>query len=306
MGVTLKLLRSTITTTNGNRRTEVEFSEDMLDSLPNAGAETVDKDTALDLKAMRAANQSGTDNRPTEVEVSQKRKSNDTYSKASAIPPLYVSGDDDCDAVYELLLNTCGFSINGSYGSWHFHHDVPLLLCRSIGQCLNTVLRTLSVSARRDSVYWSQSSDQDVRGKQSHESVVELYGPLLPCAVRDLMCASVNWMGLDQKLDDSAFDAPTQPIEGKSNATSESIAKIHQVSMFLQAHEGEFSPPLTSTGFASSFFFNGSNFMLSDGSGRDTGVEMPEWHECNADEMLNSMMWDARSHSQIEYNTFIH
>jgi hypothetical protein len=289
---------------------EDEFMENMLESTcPKAMAEIFDRDAAADLRALREANNASTDNRPTEVSVTQTKKAQgDNGSKASTLPPLYVSGDDDWDIVYELLLNTCGFSISGSYGSWHFHHDVPLLLSRSIGPCLNTVLRTLSVSARRDNVYWNQLIKQDSENQKT-ESVMELYGPILPCALRDLMCASVNWMSLEQHFgnyleDYNVFDAPTQPMDSKDTPVSKSNVD-QQISMFLQAHEGEcpITAP-TSTGTSSSFFFNGSNISLSHEQNNNS--ELSEWRECSAGEGLNSLIWDtSRSRTELDYSTFL-
>ena len=293
MGAELKVLLPN-KPANGDANTEEKFTENMLEnsqltSRPESQGE------AADLRALREANNSSTDNRPTEVEVTQKKKvQND--NKASSIPPLYVSGNDDCDIVYEILLNTCGLAVSGSCGKWLFQHDVPLLLCRSIGPCLNTVLKTLSVSARRDTVYWTQLNPQDQSNPKS-ESIMELYGPILPCSLRDLMCASINWMVLDQKLNEfSVFDAPTQPMNGQINVDSENKDTIQQISMYLQAHDGEFPVSLpTSTGSSSSVFFNHSTMEHKH--------ENLKWNECAKGELLNSLVWNAHHASEVSYNT---
>eukprot|EP00804_Cyclotella_cryptica_P030625 CCRYP_015657-RA/>CCRYP_015657-RA protein AED:0.43 eAED:0.43 QI:0/-1/0/1/-1/1/1/0/954 len=314
MGASLKLFKRSnkLTSASAINEPEEEFVEDMPGNTnAKATAEITDRDAAADLRALREANNSSSDNRPTEVSVTQTRKAQgDNFSKASTLP-LYVSGDDDCDIVYEILLNTCGFSISGSYGSWHFHHDVPLLLCRSLGPCLNTVLRTLSVSARRDNVYWNQLAEEGSEN-QNAESVMELYGPILPCALRDLMCASVNWMVLDQHFRNvleefNVFDVPTQPIDSENTSVSKTNID-YQVSMLLQAHEGE--APITSpssTGTASSSFFNGSNISIShEQNNQSNNSELPEWRECDAGEGLNSLIWDtSRSKTELDYNTFL-
>jgi hypothetical protein len=294
MGANLKLLRPNKSIVNGSSDVEETFSEDILGHSKPQAPES--QGEAADLRALREANNSST--RSTEVEVTQKKKLQ-SGKRASSIPPLYVSGDEDCAVVYELLLNTCGFSLSGSYGNWQMQHDVPLLLCRSIGPCLNTVLKTLSVSACRDNAYWYQLNGQGNQSEQSYESVMELYGPVLPCSIRDMMCSAINFMVLDQKLDEyKAFDAPTQPINGKSNTESESKVEHSQVSMFLQTHEGEFPDSVpTSTGSASSYLFNnGSNISFSENKN--------EMHECIKGEGLNSLIWNASHSAELSYNTF--
>ena len=67
------------------------------------------------------------------------------------LPPLFVYGDDDCATVYELLLNTYGLSVGleetkaSKSGSESVALDVPLLLCRSLGPCMNTTSRSVVV-----------------------------------------------------------------------------------------------------------------------------------------------------------------
>lgn len=303
MGAKLKVPRpkkATPDSSSRNSGTDDEFSEEMLNHSPHQ-FRPESQGEAADLRALREANNSSTDNRPTEVEVTQQKKAqHDT--KASSIPPLYVSGDDDCDVVYEILLNTCGFSVNGSYGNWQFRHDVPLLLCRSIGPCLNTLLKKLSVSACRDNMCWNQLSGREGSGDQSSESVMELYGPILPCSLRDLMCASINWESLDQKADENnMFDAPTQPMNGKHNNDSEDKDSSRQVTMFTQAHEGESISAASSTGSSSTCFFNGS---ISSHSNYEFKTGKFSWIECNQGEGLRSLVWYNSCSTELSYNTF--
>lgn len=297
MGAKLKVQRLDRTSSDVNRKGEQEFTEDMLENLkPRPLPES--EGEAADLRALREANFSSKDNRPTEVEVTQKKKAQNG-GDASSVPPLYVSGDDECAIVFELLLNTCGLSVSGHFGCWQFlQHDVPLLLCRSIGPCLNTVLKTLSISARRDNVYWNQLNSQEGQKEINSDSVMEIYGPILPCSLRDMMCATINWVTLDEKLDEySVFDAPTQPMNGKGG-DSDSKMERRQVSMFLQAHEGEYPVALPmSTGTASSYSFNGSNLPISN--------ELNDgWNECINGEGLNSLVWNAARSTELSYNTF--
>jgi hypothetical protein len=82
------------------------------------------------------------------VEVKTKRRRRRKYGRSSGggsaelLSPLFVSGDEDCAAVYELLVNTCGLSdlvsetvkprANGSNGVATVPSDVPLLLSRQV------------------------------------------------------------------------------------------------------------------------------------------------------------------------------
>ena len=100
------------------------------------------------------------------VEVKTKRRRRRKYGKppsgdgADLRSPLFVCGDDDCSAVYELLVNTCGLSVfdpeaaaakprtGTTNGAAAVSSDVPLLLSRrvffSCHPCLSAVplLRT--------------------------------------------------------------------------------------------------------------------------------------------------------------------
>ena len=299
MGASLRVLIQN-KVTNDLTVTENLFTEDMLEQQPQTRPES--QGEAADLRALREANNSSTDNRPTEVEVMQKKKVQ-SGNASSSIPPLYVVGNDDCDIVYEFLLNTCGCSVSGSFGNWQFQHDVPLLLCRSIGPCTNTVLKTLSVSASRDNSYWTQLHGQESQGGHNTESVMELYGPILPCSLRDLMCASINWMTVDQKLKESdAFDIPTQPMNQNGTTDSGNKVESHQISMFLQAHEGEFPISVcTSTGSASSYYFNGSAITLAN---HPDHKEKFQWIECTRGEGLSSLIWSTSHFAELSYNTF--
>ena len=84
------------------------------------------------------------------VEVKTKRRRRRKYGKppsgdgADLRSPLFVCGDDDCSAVYELLVNTCGLSVFGpeaaaaklrtgtTNGAAAVPSDVPLLLSRRV------------------------------------------------------------------------------------------------------------------------------------------------------------------------------
>mgnify|MGYP000356525254 CR=1 FL=1 len=109
--------------------------------------------------------------------------------------------------------------------------DVPLLLCRSLASsCTHTTLRTLSLSSRRDCAYMNQAYGNSTAGgtikKQQLSSgatakaTLELRGPILPCALRDLTCAAVNLMLLDKSK-----QGGSRPLGGINDV---STASSHQ------------------------------------------------------------------------------
>jgi hypothetical protein len=78
--------------------------------------------------------------------------------------------------------------------------DVPLLLYRSLGSCLLFTLRTLSISSRRDCANMNQVGQQNTMSGRTNaqkqqrptfdsKATIELRGPVLPCALRDMTCA---------------------------------------------------------------------------------------------------------------------
>ena len=76
--------------------------------------------------------------------------------------------------------------------------DVPLLLSRSLGAAAARymTIRQLSVIcnnkvSKDDKLMTDDEADENDGGSSSH-ALVEVRGPILPCAVRDLLCASIS------------------------------------------------------------------------------------------------------------------
>ena len=327
MGVQLKLLTQQENGAN-NKECINEFFEHQVET-QDLKLEIVGVDTEVnaELEALRSTHGAGA-----EVSVSTKkayRRVGAPGDIAKSLPPLYVSGDDDCAAVYEILLNTFGLSVSFDNNSLATSLvtkspcDVPLLLCRSIGQCMHTSLRSLSVSSRRDCAYYNQTKatktgvPQHQQSEQQITSFMELRGPILPCALRDMTCASINLMLLDKQwqdrslLDCDPYNVPTQSQHfedenGNENNKEEGIGS-HHVAIFLQAHDGE-RPVLQpkSTGSSSSSFFNGSNVSLVPEQMEDTSNDefTAASHECNPGEYLNVIVWDVSRPSTLAYKTF--
>lgn len=165
-------------------------------------------------------------------------------------------------------------------------------------------LRTLSVSSRRDSGYMSQVMHNKKRQQEpsSSKASLELRGPVLPCALRDMTCAMINAMLLDkstlegqlsirQKAHDQLSDK-----NGCNETTAGSVgSSSHQFVMFLQAHEGEcsISTPKT-TGSSSTIDFNGSNILLLPNNDDHNDAEQPiAWLECGRGDQINVLAWDV-------------
>jgi len=99
------------------------------------------------------------------------------------IPPLYISGRDDCASFFTMLLNR------------DYHNDTkhPILLSR-LGPFRNAVQKSLTHSRR-----WVQ---EDI----GH---IELRGSILPCAVTALLRATT--MCMQQKHDEASLEDVVLP-----------------------------------------------------------------------------------------------
>jgi len=132
----------------------------------------------------------------------------------------------------------------------------------------------------------------------SARAALELRGPMLPCALRDLTCAMVNLMLLDKYKQDQVGSIIQPHVDDESDAGTSS----HQFAMFLQAHEGECSI-LTpkSTGSSSSFHFNGSNVPLLPKQGDRIGASAA-WRECRHGDFISVLVWDISRESVVSFN----
>ena len=325
MGVELKLL---VPTKNDDDDAKVAihdvFSESLLET--KSQNTTTEQDAKFVHEELNAIKHADDEKGKVTVEV-KKKKQNTKFGQAknTAVPPLFVCGEDDCSAVYELLLNSYGLSINHGTGQQQRAYqsatpstlDVPLLLCRSLGPCMHTTLRTLSVSSRRDAAYTDQlypkvSSDVDNKELDQQKSIanskanIELRGPVLPCALRDMTCAMVDLMMLDKRKQDYSSFGRLDKYSGKHNRGDEGVNMIsYQFAFFPQSHEGEssiLSP--TSTGSSSSIYFNGSNIPLSSKEDHSSGG-VGDWSECNHGDFVNVLVWDISRKSVVSFHPFL-
>lgn len=234
------------------------------------------------------------------VTVAQKNKKRKLDDKSFS-SPLYCVGYNDCSAVFELFINTCGLSLSPHSSPFEQRFDtdalsdVPLLLCRSLGgQCMHFSLKSLCVSGRRDYGYMNQMSSGREDHKQDKTDVrttLELRGPILPCALRDITCSLVDCMLMDKQQTQSLSNqAP------KLSATDEGVGS-HHFALFLQSHEGECATlGPKPTGLSSSTLFNGSKLSVDQN-------ETSTWHECSHGELLNVMVWDIQRANYVSYNS---
>ena len=233
--------------------------------------------------------------------------------------PLFVYGIDDCAAVYELLLNTYGLSsivnldrqmggrktgimsIDNTTNSGYVV-DVPLLLYRSLGSCLLFTLNTLGISSRQDCANMNQVGQQNTMSGRTNaqkqqrptfasKATIELRGPVLPCALRDMTCAMINVMLLDKYAQRDEDDSSTTACDDSSN-NNNAAASTHQFVMLLQSHNGECSVTNPkSTGSSSSLGFNGSQIPLLPEEILGSPVTAL-WRECELGHRVNMLAWD--------------
>lgn len=292
MGIKMRVLSGM--DSQGN---DIEFfsEENLRDIDAQIHASGVNGDTESVHAELEAIKWAGNDDG--NVTVSQKNKRRRLDDKTFT-NPLYCVGFNDCSALFEVLINTCGLSLSSENSP--FEHkfdpevssDVPLLLCRSLGPCLHFTLKTLCVSGLRDYGYMNQMRASREEHKQDTADVrttLELRGPILPCALRDFTCSLVNWMLLDRH---HAHAVSRQPSK-----TNDDGVGSHHFAMFLKSHSGERTAlgPNT-TGVSSASLFNGSKISLDK-------IETSTWHECSYGELLNVMVWDIQRPNYVSYNS---
>jgi hypothetical protein len=303
------------------RDCEVLFSESLLDTGNRiAPGEVGDTESIQsDLDVMKLENN---DKEQVRVEVKKRNHQHQKVGKSGSVefPPLFVYGDDDCATVYELLLNTYGLSVGletklskGGSSEPVSSPDVPLLLCRSLGPCMHTTLRTLSYSSRRDGGYLNQMqtnasnfTSQRDNNYSTSKAALELRGPILPCALRDMTCAVMNFMMLDKYTHMNTDDQ--LPIM-YDESDPDTAASTHQFLMSLQAHEGECSTSSAakSTGSSSSTEFNGLFPLLTPRQHENqsaTVVGTTTWSQCGHGEYLDKLVWDISRKSVVSFHTF--
>ena len=233
--------------------------------------------------------------------------------------PLYVKGDDDCMAIYELLLNARGRLFNSEDDNDDAKSDVPLLLHRSLGPTKNALIDTLSETMRLDENYDELKMMRDREVKTSDETAsddelsgkLQINGPILPCAVRDLMLASICHLLLDEMNGDAVSKKEEEDDNVGSHylvwhpSRQEGFGSNNDLTASkLKGSGREYSKKKASkrlamykreTGSPTSSHFNGGNF--------DRGLGAVE--NCGSQQLLKQVIWvsNPQSASILSYNT---
>ena len=154
-----------------------------------------------------------------------------------AVPPLFVTGWDDCAAFFEVYMNL-GSSCITAYKtesenetarsdkldektkknrqskftkatSWKLPDDVPLLVCRGVGPFLNSAMKSLTVRGDPHSPKKHKqeiASHEDDQPEQDYASLEILGGPILPCAILDCFRGVIQTMVVDKQQHSSATE----------------------------------------------------------------------------------------------------
>jgi hypothetical protein len=143
-----------------------------------------------DLEALRKAQAFG-ETAGADVSVSTKLGKRSTSRK---IPALYMTGDDDCAAFFEIYMNSGD------------PNELPTLLSRRVGHFLHASIKTLRTTHRREEHQISNAKNSE------NCASLELRGPILPCAISELMQATAAKMSQDAQSSGSRHSSKDEEI----------------------------------------------------------------------------------------------
>jgi len=252
-----------------------------------------------ELEALRRATAHESVGAEVSISMFQKRKPKASGSKSPSIfPPLIIRGHDDCMSFYELFLNSYGSLMRNTTET--VMTDVPLLVSRSLGPTKNMSLRHLA-----SSVVQGRQQEGSTSIQQHQLSSVDLHGPIFPCSVRDITCASAAYFSLHKKL-----LHPSQNLALKNNGddtVDENILGSHYFMMQLRDHSGKETSTETkkslgssavTMGSAGSFCFNGLVNHSNQSNEMGTIVE-----ESRNGEVTSMAVWDVNRPLSIAYKS---
>lgn len=219
----------------------LEFHEGMIQA--SAPANTEDSpNVRAELTALRRA-QVGGENVGASVSVSmnpKRRASTSSFVSPPRMPPLLISGWDDCAAFAEVYLNALGHTHVGLHESWRAKHlpsQMPTLFSRELGSFLHASLKTLHTRSKRHG-----HDDVDPMRPGS----IHVQGTILPCAFRRMMAAVTATIC-------SGVVGPGESSNGELDAA---VGSTHII-VHLKSHAGvEGTPVAGSIGSAHSRKFN--------------------------------------------------
>ena len=256
-----------------------EFEESILEHKKPQSLKDESEEVHQELEALRRAQAHG-ETAGADVSVATKTRTAASKSPRS-VPPLCIMGEDDCAAFFEMYLNTLG-RYDTPLSSWcKGNGDVPLLLSRKVGHFLHASLQSLVVTSRREESDSSQHTEE--KAMDRHASM-ELRGPILPCALQELIGAAASRM-----MEDTT--------ENKQPSKDDDVGS-HYFVVQLQTHDGEERPRVdsTTTGTAGSGLMNDGDNICS--SLADEGPS-----NCEYGEVVNMAVWDIARPNMIAYKT---
>lgn len=233
-----------------------------------------------------------------EVSVSLGGKQCRKYQPEQEILPLRLVGMDDSSMFCEMFLNFTGLN-EVDYRYQHskgiktkklgnVNMDVPLLLCRKLGPFLHASIQTVSVLQ-------TKADDAEDQVDESF-ATVSLRGYLLPCAIRDLVGASVNLMKAHGRAADKiAGGTNPDPNDNRSHHlvvrthvhTENSVSSAADVTVGLKSRKH---------GSNSSELLNGDWDLINHLHGVNP---VPPY--CSNNETLMLAIWDATRPESIAF-----
>lgn len=273
-----------------------KFVEEWIESNKSQYEEDeVTKQAREDLEALRRATTQGqTVGAGVSISMFKRARRSEDASKSNlSFPPLLILGHDDCMAFFELYTNTFGMLDVTTENEPS--HDVPLLISRYFGPMQYMTLRHLT-----SSTYGDQKNDwpQNSTDKAHHLSFVDLHGPILPCALQDIISASAahfflhkNRYGTNEQVSESFVD--------------ENVLGSHYFMLNLSGH-GSYAvqgskhlrSPSAMLGSPSSMWFNGLSQILENDVNEHSSLMEHKYGKYNS-----MAVWDVNRPNSIAYKS---
>jgi hypothetical protein len=200
------------------------------------------------------------------------------------LAPIYIQGVQDCRTFFEYYWNTVGFQVSHGYS----HHstsftprkmlDVPLLLCRSLGPCIHTCLKSLST-------WWKPTESQD-----SHHASLDIRGPILPCAVQDIIRCTIHnllWNGKKENV-----------LRGEKEGRDTEVGS-HYFVAHLQCHRGEEIKDTAKALRKSNRIGMAGLILANDTLDRIQDKQVTIRKGCGRGEFISTVVWDITRSSSI-------
>ena len=206
------------------------------------------------------------------------------------IPPLYMTGLDDCAAFFEIYYNTFGDIRAGNlqlpWKTNELGQDVPLLLCRKLGPFLHSTVKSVRSTIRQTKTVALGESTSEPPAS----TALCLEGYILPCAVRDLISASANVLLANEASRDVEEDISALEVEN--------IAGTHHFTIRPTAYSGEEAAGNVKPGTIGSYSSKGMN---GDYSVLQQSDYMDGMQYCEHDEILMLAVWDMQRPNSLAY-----